>query len=211
MAVIDVGEELAVEWEEVGVQTVTLEEDAARILGEDAHSRFFALDWLGVPLVEISLDPTSGTPVQVERVALYLRRALRSTGRVARGLGTIRQDLNISTGGSVVEVKGVQKLNLVAKVISYELTRQVGLGRITAEIKKRGIRQVRCTTKDVTELFRSATSKVRSKSVKSGERVVCVSAEGLAGLLGDEPYPGIRLGKELAEMASANSPGGVIH
>src|SRR5437870_13721253 len=97
MAVIDVGEELAVEWEEVGVQTVTLEEDAARILGEDAHSRFFALDRLGVPLVEIALDPIMGSPEQVEKAALYLRRALRSTGRVARGLGTSRQDVNIST------------------------------------------------------------------------------------------------------------------
>ncbi|TLX95351.1 MAG: Glu-tRNA(Gln) amidotransferase subunit GatE, partial [Thaumarchaeota archaeon] len=211
-AVIALGGELSVEGEEVGVQTVTLEEDAARILGEDANSRFFALDRLGVPLVEISLDPIMGIPEQVEKAALYLGRALRSTGRVARGLGTIRQDLNISTtGGSVVEVKGVQKLNLVAKVIGYELTRQVGLGRIAEEIKKRGIRRVRCTTKDVTEVFRSASSKVLSKSVKSGERVVCVSAEGLAGLLGYEPYPGIRLGKELAEMARANSLGGVIH
>ena len=211
-AVIALGGELSVEGEEVGVQTVTLEEDAARILGEDAHSRFFALDRLGVSLVEISLDPIMGTPEQVEKAALYLGRALRSTGRVARGLGTIRQDLNISTtGGSVVEVKGVQKLNLLAKVIVYELTRQVGLGKIAADIKKRGIRRVRCTTKDVTDLFRSATSKVLVKSVKSGERVVCVSAEGLAGLLGYEPYQGIRLGKELAEIARANSLGGVIH
>ena len=47
-----------------------------------------------------------------------LGRAMRSTGRVARGLGTIRQDLNVSVmGGGVVEVKGVQKLNLVAKVV----------------------------------------------------------------------------------------------
>ena len=216
-AVIALGGELSVEGEEVGVQTVTLEEmkaavDAARILGEDARSRFFALDRLGVPLVEISLDPIMGTPEQVEKAALYLGRALRSTGRVARGLGTIRQDLNISTtGGSVVEVKGVQKLNLLAKVIGYELTRQVGLVKIAAEIKKRGIRRVRCATKDVTDLFRSATSKLLSKSVKSGERVICVSAEGLAGLLGYEPYEGIRLGKELAEIARANSLGGVIH
>src|SRR5207245_11450147 len=101
--------------------------------------------------------------------------------------------------------------NLMAKGIVYELTRQVGLGKNASTIKKRGIRPVRCTTKDVTDLFRSATSKVLVKSVKSGERVVCVSAEGLAGLLGYEPYEGIRLGKELAEIARANSLGGAIH
>ncbi len=211
-AVISLGGELSVEGEEVGVQTVTLEEDAARILGEDARSRLFALDRLGVPLVEISLEPIMGPPEQVEKAALYLGRALRSTGGVARGLGTIRQDLNISTmGGSVVEVKGVQRLNLLTKVIGYEITRQVGLGRIAAEIKKRGIRRVRCATKDVTEIFRLATSKLLSESVESGGRVICVSAEGLAGLLAFEPYPGIRLGKELAEIARANSLGGVIH
>src|SRR3989441_13261746 len=87
----------------------------------------------------------------------------------------------------------------------------MGWGKTAAEIKKRGIRRGRCTTKDVTDLFKPATSKVLVKSVKSGERVVCVSAEGLAGLLGYEPYEGIRLGKELAEIARANSLGGVIH
>ncbi len=211
-AVIALGGALSVEGEVVAVQTVTLEEDAARILGEDAHARFFGLDRLGVPLVEIALDPIGGSPARVEKVALHLGRALRSTGRVARGLGTIRQDLNISTmGGSVIEVKGVQKLNLVAKVVGYEATRQMGLVAIAKEIRKRGLRRVRCTTKDVTEFFNSTSSKALSRSVKAGERIICVAAEGLWGMLGFEPYPGIRLGKELAEIARANSLGGIIH
>jgi len=211
-AVIALGGVLSVDGEEVPVQTVTLEEDAARILGEDAHSRFFALDRLGVPLVEIALAPITASPSHVEKVALYLGRALRSTGRVARGLGTIRQDLNISTmNGSVVEVKGVQKLNLVAKVVAYEAMRQSGLAMITSEIRKKGIRRVRYTIADVTDNFGSSSSRVLRRAIKAGERIICLGVKGLSEMLGFEPYPGVRLGRELAEIAKANSLGGVIH
>jgi len=41
--------------------------------------------------------------------------------------------------------------------------------------------------------------------------VTCLSVSGFAGLLGFEPFPGIRLGKELAEIARTNGLGGVIH
>jgi len=211
-AIIALAGELLVDGARVGVQTVTLEEDAARNLGEDAHSRFFALDRLGVPLVEIALEPLVTTPEEIERVALHLGRTLRSTGRVARGLGTIRQDLNVSVkGGNVVEVKGVQRLNLLSKVVSYEAARQIGLSRVAAEMKKRGLRQVKCTKKDVSRIFESSGSKVLREALKARQRIVCVSAEGLAGLMGFEPSPGIRLGRELAEIAKANLLGGIIH
>jgi glutamyl-tRNA(Gln) amidotransferase subunit E len=211
-ATVALGGRLEVDGQSVGVQTVTLEEDAARILGEDDSSRSFALDRLGVPLVEIALEPVTGTPAHLERVALYLGRALRSTGVVARGLGTIRQDLNVSVmGGSIVEVKGVQKLNLISKVLAYEISRQVGLIRVSEEIKRRGIRRVECSSADVTDVLMGVPSKAIQKQLEKGGKAVCVVARGMAGLLGYEPFPGIRLGKELAEIARANSLGGVIH
>src|SRR5208283_1739637 len=98
-AVVGLGGSLEVGKLRVGVQTVTLEEDAARNLGEDRKSRYFALDRLGVPLVEIALEPVTGSPETIGEVALCLGRALRSTGKVDRGLGTIRQDLNVSVLG----------------------------------------------------------------------------------------------------------------
>ena len=149
-AVVGLGGKIMVEGKLVGVQSVTLEEDAARILGEDGSSRIFALDRLGVPLVEVALDPVSGSPVFVGKVALHLGRVLRSTGRVARGLGTIRQDLNISVmNGKVVEVKGVQKLNLVHRLVEYEARRQLGLIRVAEKLRERGVRHVRCKVKDL--------------------------------------------------------------
>jgi len=142
-AIIALGGGLPVDGISVGVQTITVEEDSSRVLKEGAQAREYALDRLGVPLVEIALDHVVGVPEHVEAVALSLGRSLRSTGRVARGQGTIRQDLNVSLlGGEVVEVKGVQKLNLIAKVVRYEATRQMGLVKIAEEIKKRGINEV---------------------------------------------------------------------
>jgi len=197
----------------VGVQSITVEEDAARVLGEDERSRHYGLDRLGVPLVEIALEPIPDSAEDVESAALQLGRVLRSTRRVARGLGTIRQDLNISVmGGEVAEVKGVQKLNLIAKVVRYEAARQLGLIRIAEETARRVHGLVECRLADVTDVLRETSSPVLNRVMqREGARVFCISASGLSGLLGFEPYPGIRLGRELGEIARSNSLGGVIH
>jgi len=211
-SVVGLGGSINVEGTPVGVQSVTVEEDAARILGEDVATRMYALDRLGVPLVEVALDPVMGDPEFVGKVALYLGRVLRSTGRVARGLGTIRQDLNVSyRGGKVVEVKGVQKLNLLPKVVDYERRRHEGLVRISEKLAERGLREVRCTSSDVTSDFAESSSRVLKGQVSNGGKVTAIVVFGLGGMLGWEPSPGIRLGKELAEVARANSLGGIIH
>ena len=211
-AVVGLGGSIDVGDERVGVQSVTLEEDAARIIGEDSTSRHFALDRLGVALVEVALDPIGGDPELVGRVALYLGRVLRSTGRVARGLGTIRQDLNVSlSGGKVVEVKGVQKLNLLPRVVEYERARQAALVSVAARLKEKGVMAVSCGTTDVTEAARTSGSRILREKASEGGKVVAVTARGVKGVLGWEPAPGFRLGKEVAEVARANSLGGVIH
>jgi glutamyl-tRNA(Gln) amidotransferase subunit E len=211
-AVVGLGGSMEVDGSRVGVQSVTLEEDAARIIGEDQESRHFALDRLGVALVEVSLDPVPGDPEHVGRVALHLGRLLRSTGKVARGLGTIRQDLNVSfEGGEVVEVKGVQKLNLLPKVVEYERRRQRMLVRVADRLRQKGVKKVRCRHRDVTPLLAATSSVVVRRAVEEGGSVVCIAAEGLSGVLGWEPEPGVRLGREVAEVARANSLGGVLH
>ena len=211
-AIVGLGGSFDVGGMKVGVQSVTLEEDAARILGEDSTSRHFGLDRLGVALVEVALAPVKGDPDLVGRVALSLGRILRSTGRVARGLGTIRQDLNVSlSGGKVIEVKGVQKLNLLPRVVEYERARQSALVQVAAKLRERGVKRVACRTTDVTRAAPESGSTVIRGKVAEGGKVVAVTARGLKGLLGWEPSPGVRLGKEVAEVARANSLGGVIH
>ena len=211
-AVVGLSGKMVVDGVDVGVQSVTVEEDAARIIGEDRGERRYSLDRLGVPLVEVSLDPISGDPEFAGRVALHLGRVLRSTGRVARGLGTIRQDLNVSIqGGKVVEVKGVQKLNLVPRVVAYEIKRQLGLSKVALRLEGGGVEQVKCTTKDVTNLMKVTASRALRQEAEAGGVIYCISATGLGGLMGWEPYSGIRLGKEVAEVARANSLGGIVH
>ena len=213
-AVVGLGGSLAFgKGKRVGVQSMTVEEDAARVLGEDDRSRHYGLDRLGVPLVEIALDPIPDSAEDVESAALQLGRILRSTGRVARGLGTIRQDLNVSVmGGAVVEVKGVQKLNLIAKVVRYEAARQLGMIRIAAEAKGRLPGAMKCEVKDVTNVLAATNSTVLRRVLGfEGSSIYCVTAPGLAGLIGFEPFPGVRLGRELGEIAKSNSIGGVIH
>ena len=175
----------------MGVQTITVEEDSSRVLKEGAQAREYALDRLGVPLVEIALDHVVGVPEHVEAVALSLGRSLRSTGRVARGQGTIRQDLNVSLlGGQVVEVKGVQKLNLIAKVVRYEATRQMGLVKIAEEVKKRGITEVECRAEDATRRHEGdVVASAEAHPAEGGSSHMC-RGRGLRGALRARALPG---------------------
>src|SRR3989338_1945599 len=109
----------------VGIESIILEEDSARRVDEDADSVTFRLDRLGIPLIEITTKPDIKTPEQAKETAEKIGSILRSTGKVMRGLGTIRQDLNISIKGhNRIELKGVQDLRSIPKIIEIEAERQ---------------------------------------------------------------------------------------
>ncbi|MEM4703008.1 MAG: Glu-tRNA(Gln) amidotransferase subunit GatE [Candidatus Pacearchaeota archaeon] len=108
----------------IGLQSLTLEEDAAREIKREANSITFRLDRLGIPLVELVTKPDINSPEEAKQVALKLGEILRAC-KVKRGIGTIRQDVNISTPGHPrVEIKGVQEPDLIVKVLEYEIRRQ---------------------------------------------------------------------------------------
>ncbi|MEO9363762.1 MAG: Glu-tRNA(Gln) amidotransferase subunit GatE [Nitrososphaera sp.] len=210
------GGHLEVAGKKVGVQSICLEEDASKVLGDDNRQvRKYGLDRLGVPLVEIALEPVTGKPDEIMQVALTLGRLLRASKRVARGLGSIRQDVNVSIlGGAVVEVKGVQQLDQLIKVIEHEATRQHGLFLIAERLKENKISKdgIGDRVQDVTDLLSKSQSKV-VKKIFEGARPVfrAIRAKGFAGMIGYEPYPGIRLGKELGELVRFYDLGGVFH
>jgi glutamyl-tRNA(Gln) amidotransferase subunit E len=202
----------------VGIQSICLEEDAARIIDEDKddddESKIFALDRLGIPLIEIALDPISNTPLFITNVAQTVGRLLRSTKKVTRGLGSIRQDVNISIdGGAVVEVKGVQQLSQLALVIEYETKRQDGLNLIAKELKSRKIDESKFLDNitDVTDLIKQSSSKVVKKIISGDSRFMGFVLRGFRGILSFEPYQGIRLGRELGEVAKSYGIGGIFH
>lgn len=109
----------------IGIESICLEEDAGRRTAEDKESVTFRLDRLGIPLVEIATAPDIKTPNQAREVAKKLGNLLRATGKVKRGIGTIRQDLNVSIKkGARVEIKGVQDLKSMPKIVVKEIERQ---------------------------------------------------------------------------------------
>src|SRR3990167_521345 len=110
----------------VTIPSICLEEEAAKKLEGHEHLVKFRLDRLGVDLVEIATDASIQDPEHAKEVASLLGMILRSTGKVKRGLGTIRQDVNISIAGHPrVEVKGFQELRYMPTVIQQEITRQI--------------------------------------------------------------------------------------
>ena len=122
------------------IESLGLEEDAARRVETKDGFTEFRLDRLGIPLAEITTDPSMHHPDQVREVAYMLGQILRSTN-VKRGLSTIRQDLNISIAeGARVEIKGVQDLDLMAEIVNREVQpgRRFGT-EIASYAKKRGV------------------------------------------------------------------------
>lgn len=196
---------------EVGISILCLEEEAARIIEDRGDELIFSLDRLGIPLVEIGTAPDIISPSHAREVAQHLGMILRSTGRVKRGLGTIRQDVNVSIrGGARVEVKGVQALNLIEKIVAFEAQRQVNLLLIRDELQKRGA-AVRQGLVDVTALFAESGSKVILKSLKNGGVVLACLLPGFDGLVGREIQPGRRLGTEMSDRAKRAGVGGIFH
>ncbi|NWJ90108.1 Glu-tRNA(Gln) amidotransferase subunit GatE [Marine Group I thaumarchaeote] len=206
------GGNLKVNGKKIGVQAVCLEEDAAKLLKDEQNERNYSLDRLGVPLVEIALEPVSTKPSEVKEIALTLGRLLRATRMVKRGIGSIRQDVNISVMNSgVVEVKGVQQLDQLEKIIGYEAKRQHGLILIAEKLKKLSITISNEDVFDVTEVLKDCESKIIQKALKSKAKIKAIRIRNFSGMFGFEPYPGIRLGKEIGQLVRFFGIGGVFH
>ncbi|MFB2622339.1 Glu-tRNA(Gln) amidotransferase subunit GatE [Methanothermobacter marburgensis] len=190
----------------VKIENLCLEEDAARRIRETEDGVVFRLDRLGIPLVEITTDPSISDPQQLRDVAYQIGQVLRST-RVKRGLGTIRQDLNISIReGARVEVKGVQDLDLIPEIVEREVMRQLKLVEIRNTLRKRGA-SVDGDLVDVSEVFRDTASRI----ISSAESVLAVKLMGFHGLIGTEIQPGRRLGTEMADYAKKRGVKGIFH
>jgi len=186
------------------IETICIEEEAAQRVKDD----IFSLDRLGIPLVEITTSPCMHTPEEVQQVAEYVGMVLRSTGKVKRGIGTIRQDVNISIeGGARVEIKGVQELDLLAEVVRREMQRQQSLIAIRDELVCRHASVDACDAKDITDLFKDTKSAV----LKKAKRIHAITLKRFAGLVGRTIQPGRRLGSEMSDYAKKCGVGGIFH
>ena len=214
-AIISLNGRLNVDGKEIPIQQVTLEEDSGRKTGESKNSVTFRLDRLGVPLIEVSTGADINHPEEASRVAFAIGKLLRATKSVKRGLGSIRQDLNVSIkNGALIEIKGVQELELVAKVIELEVQRQTILLQIRDELRTRNLKLADFPDNfvDLTEQLSSSQSKIVQSALKNGGLVLGTRLSGFKGLLKRELIPGVRLGTELAKRAVFwGRVGGIFH
>ncbi len=194
----------------VRVDALALEEESARRVGERDAGPVFSLDRLGIPLVEIGTAPDIRSPEQAQEAAEKLGTVLRSTGKVKRGLGTIRQDLNVSIeDGARVEMKGVQDLAGISDLVENEVERQRKLLEIRSELQSRDAEVG--GVHDVTEVFEDTESGVISGALSDGGAVYAVHLRGFDGVVGREIQPDRRLGTEFSDRAQKRGAGGVFH
>ena len=124
----------------IGINTVCLEEEACQIIERTNEYDIYNLSRLGIPLIEIATGPDISSPEECREVAERLGMILRSAEGVKRGLGSIRQDINVSIKNNErIEIKGFQDLRYIKKVIENEITRELELikkGKLKSEVRK---------------------------------------------------------------------------
>lgn len=190
----------------VKIENLCLEEDACRRIETRDDGTTFRLDRLGIPLVEITTDPSIHHPEQIREVAYQIGQVLRST-RVKRGLGTIRQDVNISIAeGARVEIKGVQDLDLMPEIVKREVNRQLKLVEIKKELINREA-SVPEVIYDVDSIFADTSSKI----LKNAKSIKAIKLIGFDGQIGVELQPNRRLGTEFASYAKKLGVSGIFH
>ena len=229
----------------VGVDVICIEEDSARKLDTKPSSSgevvYYTLDRLGMPLVEIATAPDIKSPEHARETALSLGTLLRDTRKVRRGLGSIRQDLNVSIAcGDRVEIKGCQDLDWIPRIIRLEMARQLHMYRLATELRSEAglpslptdrsedelpvenrvaaaaAARLPLDTNDLTELFANCESEMVRKSLDTGSKVLAVPLSGFAGRLGSKQTDSEgaqlpRLGRELASAAKMAGVAGIFH
>lgn len=200
------GEILTSTGKKIGIPTISIEEDSCKIIKRDKLHDIYNLSRLGIPLIEIGTDPDINTPEEAREVAEKIGMVLRSTGKVMRGLGTIRQDVNVSIKGGVrIEIKGAQDLKMISKLVENEVLRQKYLLDFQKDVKTSSIH-------DLTELLSKTESKVLRKSLDNNGGILGIKIEGFSGKIKEHISPGKRLGAELSDYAkSVAGVGGLFH
>ena len=121
----------------VRIPIICLEEEAAQKLEDGKDFVRYRLDRLGIPLIEIATDADIKNNEHAKEVAAHIGMVLRSVPGMKRGLGTIRQDVNVSIkDGARTEIKGFQDLKSIPKVIEYEIKRQLNATKLKQEVRK---------------------------------------------------------------------------
>ncbi len=201
---------LQVNSKEIGIPTMCLEEDAARSIKEKEKEKTYRVDRLGIPLVEITTDPDMTSPDEAKEVAQAIGGLFRGTKKVKRGIGSIREDLNVSIErGARIELKGVQELDMIPEYVKKEVDRQIKLIEIKDRLNSKEA-HIKEKIYNVTDSFEECTSGIIKRNLKEGKGVHAVKLSGFDGELRGDDGEAL-LGPELAEYAKKTGVAGIFH
>ena len=196
----------------VSILSICLEEDAARKVGESDGEIVYRLDRLGIPLIEIATGPDLASGEEAREVAQEIGALLRATRRVRRGIGTIREDLNVSAeGGRRIEIKGVQELRKIQQYVENEVARQKHLLAVGEELRRRNVEVPERDPVDVSDLLEGVSSGPFAERGGGRSPVLALPLPGFEGLLRSPPGTEERLGRELADQARSVGLRGLVH
>lgn len=169
----------------VGIRQLGLEEEACREVSDIGHVRTFMTDRLSIPLIEVVTEAEARTPAEAAEFARVIRRLCHLSGVIRTGLGSVRQDVNVSIrGGERAEIKGVPRIRQIPPLVHFEALRQQALLRLRAELLRRGIGPDAFESQDVSvsEEVRRWDHPVLSRAATEG-KAKAVVLKGARGLL----------------------------
>jgi glutamyl-tRNA(Gln) amidotransferase subunit E len=211
-ALIGINGSFEISGKKISIPTISLEEDAAKIVSRSEATDTYNLSRLGIPLIEIGTGPDLQTPAEVaeaaEKLGMFLRSTTASLGQsVKRGLGTIRQDVNVSIkGGARIEIKGAQDLKIMKQLVENEAIRQQWI----LENKKKIC--VEYTPENITHIFLKTECKFINTAINKKQTVFGSKVTKGVGKFIQEIQPGKRFGTELSDFAKVRAGiGGIIH
>lgn len=200
-AIIGVEGSIPFEGREIGIYQLALEEDSCREVEDAGHRITFRTDRLSMPLVEVVTKPGILNPMEAARVGRQIGRLLRCTSLVRRGLGSVRQDVNVSvTGGTRIEIKGVPRIPLFPSLTHNEALRQMGLLGIRDWLHGQGITDAGLDGRsaDVTRILAGTLCPGILHAIEEGHCIRAMVLRGFQPALLEEIQPGIRFAQEFS-------------
>lgn len=196
---------------DITISSISLEEDSARKEHEDSKVIVYKLDRLGIPLVEIATDIIETDEAGAKEIALSFGRFTRLFD-VRRGIGTIRQDVNLSIeGGSRVELKGFQNIREMDKAVLNEGKRQLALLALIKE-KSYLLEHVHALRiGGIEDALKGCGSNMIKNALSNGKVVAGGRLIGFKGVLGTELAENKRFGTEIGDYLRARENSGIIH
>jgi glutamyl-tRNA(Gln) amidotransferase subunit E len=218
------------------IRQLSIEEDSCREVSDVGHRVTFSTGRLGVPLIETVTEPELFTPLELEAAGRIIADVARASGKVRRGPGAARQDVNVSVaGGRRVEIKGVHMHRVLPRLVHVEAFRQLNLLRIRAELQRRGVDapdldlpekglpwEVSPLVVEVGGLAGLSGYRPVRDAAEAGMTVCAVRLPGFGALLAHRTQPGFAFAQEFSErirviacpvhrpfMAHSDAPDGV--